>query len=68
MARMAGVIQTSNSLKAVDAMRYGSSLSSIRRRILWIATGMNKVHTVNEQPDLNDLANLTEPLYALATA
>ncbi len=33
-----------------------------------IATGMNKVHTVHEQLDLNDLVNLTELLYALATA
>ncbi len=32
-----------------------------------VATGMNKVHTVNEQLDLNDLVNLTELLYALAT-
>lgn len=31
-----------------------------------VATGMNKVHTVNEQLDLNDLVNLTELLYALA--
>ena len=32
-----------------------------------VATGMNKVHTVNEQLDLNDLVNLTELLFALAT-
>jgi tripeptide aminopeptidase len=32
-----------------------------------IATGMNKVHTVDEQLDLNDLVSLTELLYALAT-
>jgi tripeptide aminopeptidase len=32
-----------------------------------VATGMNKVHTVNEQLDLNDLVNLTELLYALVT-
>lgn len=32
-----------------------------------VATGMNKVHTVNEQLDLNDLVNLTELLYALTT-
>jgi tripeptide aminopeptidase len=32
-----------------------------------VATGMNKVHTVDEQLDLNDLANLTELLYALVT-
>ncbi len=32
-----------------------------------VASGMNKVHTVNEQLDLNDLVNLTELLYALAT-
>ncbi len=32
-----------------------------------VATGMNKVHTVNEQVDLNDLVNLTELLFALAT-
>lgn len=32
-----------------------------------VATGMNKVHTVSEQLDLNDLVNLTELLYALAT-
>ncbi|MBU1564655.1 MAG: M20/M25/M40 family metallo-hydrolase [Proteobacteria bacterium] len=32
-----------------------------------VATGMDKVHTVNEQLDLNDLVNLTELLYALAT-
>jgi tripeptide aminopeptidase len=30
-----------------------------------VATGMSKVHTVNEQLDLNDLVNLTELLYAL---
>jgi|JFJP01.1.fsa_nt_gi tripeptide aminopeptidase len=33
-----------------------------------VATGMDKVHTVNERLDLNDLVNLTELLYALATA
>jgi tripeptide aminopeptidase len=33
-----------------------------------VATGMSKVHTVNEQLDLNDLVNLTELLFALATA
>lgn len=32
-----------------------------------IATGMNKVHTVDEQLDLNDIVNLTELLHALAT-
>lgn len=32
-----------------------------------VASGMNKVHTVNEQLDLNDLVNLTELLFALAT-
>jgi tripeptide aminopeptidase len=32
-----------------------------------VATGMNKVHTVNEQLDLNDLVNLTELLHAMAT-
>lgn len=32
-----------------------------------IATGMNKVHTVDEQLDLNDLVSLTELLFALAT-
>ena len=32
-----------------------------------IATGMDKVHTVDEQLDLNDLVSLTELLYALAT-
>ncbi|NOR26017.1 MAG: M20/M25/M40 family metallo-hydrolase [Desulforhopalus sp.] len=32
-----------------------------------IATGMNKVHTVEEQQDLNDLVSLTELLHALAT-
>jgi tripeptide aminopeptidase len=32
-----------------------------------IATGMNKVHTVDEQLDLNDLVSLTELLHALAT-
>lgn len=32
-----------------------------------IATGMNKVHTVEEQQDLKDLVSLTELLYALAT-
>ncbi len=30
-----------------------------------IATGMNKVHTVDEQLDLNDLVSLTELLLAL---
>jgi tripeptide aminopeptidase len=30
-----------------------------------IATGMNKVHTVDEQLDLNDLVSLTELLHAL---
>ena len=33
-----------------------------------IATGMNKVHTVDERLDLNDLVNLTELLYALTIA
>lgn len=33
-----------------------------------IATGMDKVHTVDEQLDLNDLVSLTELLYALVTA
>lgn len=33
-----------------------------------IATGMNKVHTVDEQLDLNDLVSLTELLHALATS
>ncbi len=33
-----------------------------------VASGMSKVHTVNEQLDLNDLVNLTELLFALATA
>jgi len=32
-----------------------------------VATGMNKVHTVNEQLDLNDMVSLTELLHALAT-
>jgi tripeptide aminopeptidase len=32
-----------------------------------VASGMNKVHTIDEQLDLNDLVNLTELLYALAT-
>ncbi len=32
-----------------------------------IATGMNKVHTVDEQLDLNDLVSLTGLLHALAT-
>ncbi|MGB3212751.1 MAG: M20/M25/M40 family metallo-hydrolase [Desulforhopalus sp.] len=32
-----------------------------------VATGMNKVHTVDEQLDLNDLASLTELLHALVT-
>ncbi len=32
-----------------------------------IATGMAKVHTVDEQLDLNDIVNLTELLHALAT-
>ncbi|MDK9706294.1 MAG: M20/M25/M40 family metallo-hydrolase [Desulforhopalus sp.] len=32
-----------------------------------VATGMDKVHTVNEQMNLNDLVNLTELLYALVT-
>ncbi len=32
-----------------------------------VATGMNKVHTVEEQLDLNDMENLTELLYALTT-
>lgn len=32
-----------------------------------IATGMSKVHTVDEQLDLNDLVSLTELLHALAT-
>ncbi len=32
-----------------------------------IATGMNKVHTVNEQLDLNDLVSLTELLHSLVT-
>lgn len=32
-----------------------------------VATGMNKVHTVDEQVDLNDLVNLAELLLALAT-
>lgn len=33
-----------------------------------IATGMSKVHTVDEQLDLNDLVSLTELLHALALA
>ncbi|KJS02493.1 MAG: peptidase M20 [Desulfobulbaceae bacterium BRH_c16a] len=33
-----------------------------------IATGMNKVHTVDEQLDLNDLVGLTELLHALTIA
>ena len=33
-----------------------------------IATGMNKVHTVDEQLDLNDLVSLTELLHALTRA
>ncbi len=33
-----------------------------------IATGMNKVHTIEERLDLNDLVNLTELLYALTLA
>ncbi len=32
-----------------------------------VATGMSKVHTVDEQLDLNDLVSLTELLHALAT-
>jgi tripeptide aminopeptidase len=32
-----------------------------------VATGMNKVHTVDEQLDLSDLVSLTELLHALAT-
>ncbi|MBW1635988.1 MAG: M20/M25/M40 family metallo-hydrolase [Deltaproteobacteria bacterium] len=32
-----------------------------------VATGMDKVHTVNEQLDLNNLIGLTELLYALTT-
>ena len=32
-----------------------------------VATGMDKVHTVDERLDLNDLVNLTELLYALTT-
>ncbi len=32
-----------------------------------IATGMDKVHTLDEQLDLNDLVSLTELLHALAT-
>ncbi len=32
-----------------------------------IATGMDKVHTLEEQLDLNDLVSLTELLHALAT-
>ncbi len=33
-----------------------------------IATGMNKVHTLEEQLDLNDLVSLTELLHALTSA
>lgn len=33
-----------------------------------VATGMSKVHTVEERLDLNDLVDLTELLYALAVA
>ncbi len=33
-----------------------------------VATGMDRVHTVDEQLDLNDLVSLTELLYALVTA
>lgn len=33
-----------------------------------IATGMEKVHTLEEQQDLNDLTDLTELLYGLVTA
>lgn len=33
-----------------------------------IATGMDKVHTLDEQLDLNDLVSLTELLHALATS
>lgn len=32
-----------------------------------IATGMNKVHTTDEELDLNDLVSLTELLYSIAT-
>lgn len=32
-----------------------------------IATGMEKVHTIDEQQDLNDLVSLTELLYWIAT-
>ena len=32
-----------------------------------VATGMNKVHSVDEQLDLNDLVSVTELLYALTT-
>ena len=32
-----------------------------------IATGMNKVHTLEERLDLNDLVSLTELIHALAT-
>ena len=32
-----------------------------------IGTGMNKVHTVEEQQDLNDLVSLTELLHAMTT-
>jgi tripeptide aminopeptidase len=31
-----------------------------------IATGMTKVHTTDEQLDLNDLVSLTELVYAIA--
>lgn len=33
-----------------------------------VATGMNKVHTIDEQLDLNDLTKLTELLYGLTIA
>ena len=33
-----------------------------------VATGMDKVHTVDEQLNLNDLVSLTELIYALALA
>lgn len=33
-----------------------------------VATGMNKVHTIDEQLDLNDLISVTELVYALAIA
>ena len=32
-----------------------------------VATGMDKVHTTDEQLNLNDLASLTELLYVLVT-